>query len=195
MKLNMMKIGVLVAAGVIPLTQNAVADTTSKHDVQAYIGANYGGYKSRGDEFEDENDLIEGVLGVRLTEYFSIEGGYTYFGEFGGDFTEVTLDGYSVAGIFRWPATEHFGVYIKGGYMWWNGDVEVLGEDFGGDEDLEGEEPFYGVGVDFDINDHFNVALEYSRIEVDLSDSNLPDAIDDYETELDTVKVGAKFLF
>jgi OOP family OmpA-OmpF porin len=195
MKLNAMKFGVLVAAGTLPMA-GAFAESNWRTDTQAYVGASYGGFKSRGDEFDDDNDFVEAVVGVRINQYFGIEAGYSYFGEFGGDFTEVTLEGYTLAGILRWPINERFGVYIKGGYMWWDSDIEVnLGGIDVGDADIDGEEPFYGVGVDFSISDHFNVAVEYSRIEVDLSDSDLPRGLDDYETDIDTIKVNAKYLF
>jgi OOP family OmpA-OmpF porin len=191
MKLNTMKIGILVAAGIIPLAQHGFADNKDKDAVHAYVGANYGGYKSRGDEFDDDNDFIEGDVGVFISQYFGIEGSYADFGEIGGDLASADIDGYGVAAIGRLPLSDTFAIYIKGGYFWWSADVEV--GPFS--KDVDGEDPFYGVGVDFAVSDHFNLSLEYDRFKVDLSDSSLPDTIDDYKTDIDTVKVGAKFLF
>jgi len=190
MKINSMKIGMLVVAGMMPLAQNSFAGSDMQ-ETRAYVGANYGGFKSRGDEFDDDNDFVEGVVGALITPYFGVEGSYSYFGEFGGDIASATLDGYGLAALLRWPISDTFGIYAKGGYFWWNADIEVGNAD----GDVDGEEPFYGVGVDFKLGDNFSLAVEYDRYKFDLSDSSLPDFIDDYETDIDTVKVGAKFLF
>jgi OOP family OmpA-OmpF porin len=191
MKLNTMKIGILVAAGVIPLAQHSYADNRDKEAVHAYVGVNYGGYKSRGDEFDDNNDFYGGDVGVFISQYFGIEGSYEDFGKIGGDLASAEVDGYGVAAIGRLPLSETFALYIKGGYFWWSADVDVGPFSKG----VDGEDPFYGVGVDFAVSDHFNLSLEYDRFKVDLSDSSLPDTIDDYKSDIDTVKVGAKFLF
>ncbi|MDY0005206.1 MAG: porin family protein [Spongiibacteraceae bacterium] len=156
-----------------------------------YIGANYGGFKSRGDEFDDDNDYYEAVVGGNISPYFAIEGSYTDFGDFGGKLASADLDGYGIAVIGRLPITDVFSVYAKAGQFFWESDVDVLGAR----TDVEGDEPFFAAGLDFLLTDHFSVALEYSRYKFDLSDSSLPDALDDYETDIDTVKLGAKLLF
>lgn len=188
-----MKVGMLVCAGMMSLAQYGYSESPDREKAAAfYLGANYGGYKSRGDEFDDDNDFYEGVIGAYISPYFGIEGSYTDFGEFGGDLASTEIDGYGIAAIGRLPITDSLAVYIKGGYFMWDADVEVAGFDGG---DVDGEEPFYGVGLDFQVSDHLNLALEYSRYEFDLSDSSLPDIIDDYEADVDTVKIGAKYVF
>lgn len=192
MKKTTMKVGMLVCAGMMSLAQYSHSESPDREKPAAfYLGANYGGFKSRGDEFDDDNDLVEGVVGAFISPYFGIEGSYTYFGEFGGDIASTEIDGYGLAAIGRLPITDTLALYIKGGYFMWDADVEV-GEL---DGDVDGEEPFYGVGLDFQVSDHLNVALEYDRYKFDLSDSSLPDTIDDYETDIDTVKIGAKYVF
>lgn len=197
MKLSTVKIGILVCAGMLPLAQNSYsANALTEKPAAFYLGANYGGFKSRGDEFDDDNDFVDGVVGAFISPYFGIEGSYTYFGEFGGDNVEATLDGYGIAAIGRLPLSDTFSVFIKGGYFWWDADIDVDGPlGLSGSGDVDGEEPFYGIGVDFQVSDHLNLAVEYDRYEFDLSDSSLPDGIDDYETDIDTLKVGAKYLF
>jgi OOP family OmpA-OmpF porin len=191
---SMKKVGMLVCAGLIPLSipQYGYSNSVEKEKPASfYLGANYGGFKSRGDEFDDDNDLVEGVVGVFISPYFAIEGAYTYFGEFGGDLVSATLDGWSAAAVGRLPLTDTFALYIKGGYFLWDADISAGPFD----ASVDGEEPFYGVGVDFAVADHVNLSVEYDRYKFDLSDSSLPNAIDDYKTDIDTIKVGAKFLF
>jgi hypothetical protein len=45
-----MKIGMLVVAGMMPLAQNSFAGSDMQ-ETRAYVGANYGGFKSRGRRF------------------------------------------------------------------------------------------------------------------------------------------------
>lgn len=192
---SMKKVGILVCAGLIPLSISQYGysrDSVERENAASfYLGANYGGYKSRGDEFDDDNELIEGIVGVFISPYFAVEGSYTYFGEFGGDLATATLDGFGVAAVGRLPIGDVFSLYIKGGYFMWEADLEAGPFD----DTVDGEEPFYGVGIDFSVAEHFNVSLEYDRYKFDLSDSSLPDSVDDYETDIDTIKVGAKYLF
>lgn len=196
MKPRAMKVGMLVCAGMMSLAQYGHSESPDRERAAApYIGLNYGGYKSRGDEFDDDADLIEGVVGVYISPYFGVEGSYTDFGEFGGDIVTTEIDGYGIAAIGRLPVSDSFALYVKGGYFWWDADTSVETPSGDIDGSVDGEEPFYGVGVDFQVVDHFNLSLEYLRYEFDLSDSSLPDTIDDYETDIDTVKLGAKYLF
>lgn len=165
-----------------------------------YVGGHYGRYSTDNDNFDDEdNDLYDVVIGGLIMPYFGIEGAYSDFGKLEGsnDFgsAEADLTGYSLAGFLRMPVGDKVGIYAKAGQIWWRSDinVEALGLRYA--EDIKGNEPFYGVGVDFFVTDNFNIDVEYLRYKVDLSDSSLPDSIDDYENEFNTAKVGAKFYF
>lgn len=160
-----------------------------------YFGGHYGRFSNDSDDFDENNDFYDVVIGGLITPYFGIEGGYSDFGKLKGDFAEADLTGYSLAGLIRLPIGNSVGIYAKGGQFWWRSDinVEALGQRYA--TDIKGNEPFYGVGMDFFITRNFSVDVEYLRYQVDLSDSSLPDAIDDYETEIDTAKVGAKVFF
>ena len=160
-----------------------------------YIGGHYGRFSLDSETFDEDNDFYDVVIGGLITPYFGIEGGYSDFGKLEGDFAEADLTGYSIAGLIRLPIGDSFGIYAKGGQFWWRSDinVEVLGQRYA--TDIKGDEPFYGVGMDFFVTDNFAIDVEYLRYKVDLEDSSLPDEIDDYETEIDTAKVGAKLYF
>ena len=160
-----------------------------------YAGGHYGRFSSDGEEFDENNDFYDVVIGGLLTPYFGIEAGYSDFGSLKGAFAEADLTGYSLAGLIRLPVGNSVGLYAKGGQFFWRSDINatVLGQRYA--TDIKGDEPFYGVGVDFFLTRNFNIDVEYLRYKVDLSDSTLPDAIDDYETDIDTAKVGARFFF
>lgn len=187
--------GFAVAGGMALWTSTSVAqDSDASSDGYRpgfYVGGNYGGYKSRGDEFDDENDYYEAVFGVNVSRFFAVEGSYADFGDIGNSQASAELDGYGIAVIGRLPLTDVFSLYAKAGQFFWEADVDVLGIR----ADVEGDEPFFAAGLDVLLSEHLSLGVEYSRYQVDLNDSSLPDAIDDYENDIDTVKLGLKFLF
>lgn len=150
------------------------------------LSAAYGGYKSRGGEFEDENDLYEVALGYRFLPFFGIELGYTDLGDFGGDVASAEVDGYSVSALGIIPLTESFKLYGEVGQFHSDMDVEVLGFD----DSFEDESLFYGVGVSFRISDPIWVNAEYQRYNVEVDDEGWPVEVDDEDTDIDAVKVG-----
>lgn len=160
-----------------------------------YIGGHYGRYENDNDEFDKDNDFYDVVIGGLITPYFGLEAGYTDFGKLKGNIAEADLTGYHIAGLVRLPIGNAVGIYAKAGQFWWRSDINanVLGVRYA--TDVDGNEPFYGVGVDFFVTPHFNIDVEYLRYKVDLRNSSLPDAIDDYKNDIDTAKIGAKFYF
>ena len=157
----------------------------------AYIGANYGGYKDRGGDFDEDDDFKEAILGAQLNQFLGFEASYIDFGSFGGDVGKAEGDGYGLAVIGRLPLTEQLGIYAKAGQLFWDADVNVAGLK----RSYDGDEPFVGVGADIKVSEHFVVALEYDRYQVDLDDSNLPAPATKWEGDMDTVKLGARFVF
>ena len=173
-------------------TTSFAADSSSDERISGFfIGAHYGQYSSDGEEFDDDNDFYDVIIGGLINPYIGVEGGYSDLGTIGGNVASADLYGYHIAGLLRMPIGKSFGIYAKGGQFFWKSEVEALG--FA--EDLDGDEPFYGVGVDFAFNQHVSMDVEYLRYKVDLDDSNLPDLVDDYETDIDTAKVGLKVFF
>ncbi len=183
--------GLVVAAalcGTVGISSQALADPGSSH---LYVGANYGGYKDRGGDFDEDDDFKEVLVGLQLNEFLGLEAGYMDFGDFGGDIGKAEVDGYSFAVVGRLPLTDSFSLFAKGGQLFWDSDVSVAGIK----ESYDGDEFFYGVGADFKVTDHLVVALEYDRYKVDLEDSSLPAPATRFEEDMDTVKLGARLLF
>ncbi|MEZ5511583.1 MAG: outer membrane beta-barrel protein [Gammaproteobacteria bacterium] len=198
---TMKLLGILTLPAALAFTTlNARADsagsaTADDRTTGLFIGGHYGRFSSDSETFDEDNDFYDVVIGGLITPYFGVEAGYSDFGKLEGDFAEVDLTGYSLAGLLRLPIGNAVGLYAKAGQFWWRSDinVEVLGQRYA--TDITGNEPFYGVGMDFFVTDNVAIDVEYLRYQVDLEDSSLPDAIDDYETDIDTAKVGAKLYF
>jgi hypothetical protein len=48
-------------------------DNTDRDSSGVYVSGSYGGYKSHGGEFDDENDLFGVGLGYQFNEFFAVE--------------------------------------------------------------------------------------------------------------------------
>lgn len=70
-----------------------------------YVSGSYGGYKSHGGEFEDENDLLGAAVGYQFSPFFALEAEYIDFGNFGEDDVEGKLKGFGLGAVGRLPLT------------------------------------------------------------------------------------------
>ncbi|MCR6652060.1 MAG: porin family protein [Cellvibrionaceae bacterium] len=156
-----------------------------------YIGANYGMFKSRGDDFEDDNNYYEILAGYRFLPFLGVEVNYADFGEFGGDFASADVDGWGVAAVGFLPLSDSFNIYAKAGQFFSTVDVNVAGFN----DDFDDEQIFYGVGVNFVVAQPLNISIEYNRYKVEVDDSDWPVQLSSSDTDIDTIKVGAKFTF
>lgn len=158
-----------------------------------YISGAYGGYKSRGGEFDDENDLYEVSAGFRFLPFLGVEVGYTDLGEMGSDVLSADVSGYSGSVVGFLPFTESFNAYVELGQFFSDVDINAVGFR----SDNESETPFFGAGVSFRIVDPLWVIAEYQRYNVDVDDTAWPDewVYDDDEADVDTLKVGARYYF
>lgn len=175
----------LCSLGIAPLSAQEGSwtgrDTTATGYKPAwfYVGANYGFYKARGGDFDDDADLIEGMIGFHFTPYVGIEASVIDFGRFGDDLAEADVDGWTGAAVLRFPVTETTGVYAKGGLLFWDAAVERADEV---SEAIDDSDFFYGVGLDFWVSPMISLAVEYSRYEVE-------------STDIDAAKVGVRLNF
>lgn len=72
-------------------------DNTDRDSSGVYVSGSYGGYKSHGGEFDDENDLFGVGLGYQFNDFFAVEAEYIDFGNFGDDDVDGKLKGTSLA--------------------------------------------------------------------------------------------------
>lgn len=156
-----------------------------------YVGGAYGGFKSRGGDFDDENDYYEVLAGFKFNPYLGVEGAYANFGEYGGDFASAEVQGYGVALVGYLPLMDRVDLYAKAGKFFSTVDVEFAGFD----DDFDDDQIYYGVGADFALSEPLTLSIEYDRYKVDVNDSEWPVELDDSDTDIDTVKVGLKFKF
>ncbi len=192
MKNKPCKTAVLAASILMPcFAVQAQEEQPLHHGAHVYVGANYGGFKARGGEFDDEDDFIEAVLGAQVNAFFAVEANYINFGRYGGSQASAKVDGYGLALVGRIPLTRTLGIYAKAGQFWWDADIEILGASRG----YSGNEPFYGAGLDFAVTRRLALLLEYNRYKVDFGNSDFPPPVQAVDNDMDTVKVGLRFRF
>ena len=186
------QLAVAAACASMVLASPAFAQDNYRHtDAGPYIGANYGMFKSRGDDFEDENDLFEFLAGYRFNGFFGLEANYTNFGEFGGDLASAEVDGWGVAAVGHIPLSQSFALYAKAGQFFSTVDVEVAGFQ----DDFDDDQIFYGIGASFAVAEPVDLIVEYNRYKVEVDDSDWPVELDSSDTDIDTIKVGVRLTF
>ena len=166
-------------------------DSVSRDQSGPYISGSYGGYKSHGGEFEDENDLLGAALGYQFNEFFALEAEYIDFGNFGDDEVEGKLKGAGLSAIGRLPLTQSFGVYAKAGAFASAFDVEAFDES----ETYDEVSPFVGAGVDFRVTPALTAFAEYNRYNVDIDKEDFNGQVTNSGPEFDTGRVGLKYQF
>lgn len=173
-------------------THTGLANQTSTvNQPGAYLGGGVGMFKSRGGDFDDDNNFFEIVGGYKFNQFFALEGAYINFGEYGGSVASASVDGWKAAAVGSFPVTPMVNLYAKGGMLFSNVDVEVVGFE----ESYSDEQFFVGLGVNFTVADPLSVSLEYNRYRVDVDDSNWPGEVDNSDTDIDTLSLGVKFHF
>ncbi|MAZ05992.1 MAG: hypothetical protein CME81_06260 [Halomonas sp.] len=166
-------------------------DSVSRDQSGPYISGSYGGYKSHGGEFEDENDLLGAALGYQFNEFFALEAEYIDFGNFGDDEVEGKLKGVGLSAIGRLPLTNSFGVYAKAGAFASAFDVDAFDES----ETYDEVNPYVGAGVDFRVTEQLTAFAEYNRYNVDIDEDDFNGQVTNDGPDFDTGRVGLKFQF
>jgi len=169
----------------------AFAQSTERDSAGAYISGSYGGYKSHGGEFDDENDMLGVGVGYQFNPMFALEAEYIDFGNFGNDDVEGKLKGAGLSAIGRLPVTDSFGVYGKVGAFASAFDVDAFDED----ETYDEVSPFVGAGVDFRVTPQLTAFAEYNRYNVDSDENDFNGQITNDGPDFDTGRVGLKYQF
>ena len=124
-----------------------------------YIGGDLGYSTVDESGVDDEDVSFRFMGGWQFNENFSVEGGYTDFGDFDAGIVDVEVDGFDVSFIGAWPVAEKFSLTGRLGYLWWDADAGVLGDD--DDSDL-----LFGIGGRYDVNDQFMVYGGWTRYDI-----------------------------
>lgn len=163
-RMNIIRLAAAGALACAPLASNAVMG-----EIDAYAGASVGWYGLEDDvedeEFDDDNSAFRIYAGGRFHEYFGVEAGYANFGELEGEDdaadADFQADGFEIAALGYLPIGQ-FSPFIKVGQLFWESETNV--GPVSADDD--GNDFFFGVGAQYDVNEAFAVRLEANRYEM-----------------------------
>lgn len=145
-------------------------------DTGFYVGAGAG--QSFVDEtgFDDEDTAFSAFGGYQFNRWFGLEAGYVDFGKLEPDIAGTALEASSVhfTAVGTLPFTEKFSGYAKAGFQRWDVDVAIPGLSGTGDDN--GNDPTYGVGLQYRFTDAVALRGEYSRFEFEDVDVDLAQA-------------------
>lgn len=143
-----------------------------------YLGAAWGGYSINESALDDNDDLLKAYIGGQFTDWFSIEGSWVDFDRLDKAGDRFDADGKGLAAVLSFPLSDKSAIYAKAGEFWWESD-SVLGGVVG---DKDGNDPFFGAGLNLGFTRNLALRLEWERYDV-------------AHTDLDTASVGLQFHF
>ncbi|AVI66369.1 porin family protein [Shewanella sp. NKUCC05_KAH] len=192
-----MKNPILTLAAIISLASFSAyshADNMSNSDAAEngiYVGANYGYLKVDGDDdFDDNSDVMQGLVGYKFNKYLALEGSYINFGDYGNGLANAETDGYTAALKVMLPIADRVELYAKGGQLWYSTDYDVVG--FSGNDDGEGV--FAGAGVAFKVTDRFLINAEYTWYDADINVDSVANG-GKTDTDFNQASIGVEYRF
>ena len=190
--MKMTKLLLPALAGTSLFFASALTHAQTAENLGLYVGGAYGVASVNDSEFDDDDTVIQGFVGLQLSPYLGIEGGYMDLGKHGGDLLRSDIDGYSLSVTGTLPLTDSFSLFVKGGQLWWDSKVSAAGFS----SSYDGEEWIYGVGMNFAMTERLDFRLTYDRVDVDLEQDEVgPVASGDFDSEIDIVSAGLRFRF
>ena len=129
----------------------------------------------------NEDDTGTKVFGgYKLNDYFAIEGGLYDFGEISDSGSHLEIDGLSLAAIGLIPVSSNVSLFGKVGIHDWDADsIGTIPSQLTKDNDTDA---FYGVGLDYAVNERWSLRGEFERFEVD-------------DLDIDVASIGVVFKF
>lgn len=177
-------LAVMMGTGVV-LSSNAAAAESA-----FYVGGAYGMSRVDNADFDDNTNVIKAFAGGKFMDYFGVEAAALDYGSASDNDVKSDLTGYSVAVVGFLPFTDSFEGFLKLGNLWWENDIRFLGFK----NSFDGEELFYGAGVNFNFNKTLALRVELERYTVELSSNEVGIDIDG-DTDVDVASVGVVFNF
>ncbi len=173
------------------LSTAAFAESSQANTSGLYIGGNYGYLKvDSDDDFDDNKDVTQAIIGYRFNPFLAIEGSRIDFGRYGGRLANADTKGYTAALKGTLPITQTLELFVKGGQLWHETDYSVAG--FSGSSD--DKSAFAGAGVNFKVTENLLVNAQYTWYDVDLNADNVS-SDSEFETDFNQASVGAEYRF
>jgi OOP family OmpA-OmpF porin len=160
---------VFVVALVFVLAGLAGSMARAADDKGLYIGAaaGYGSqeFSINTQDFKDNTTAYKGFVGYRFMRFIGFEAAYVDFGKASDDISGQNVDvkthGETAEITATLPLGKYFEIYGKGGYLWWNTDVNGSSNS----NSTSGDDPVYGAGAAI-LFKRLGVRLEYEKFDI-----------------------------
>lgn len=139
-----------------------VLPTVAHAQPEFYLGAGYGVYQFEENDLDESENHWKAYVGTMFNSAIGIELSYVDFDRASKLGSSFDADGYGAGLILALPVAENFSIFAKGGYFFWDAQSQFAG--LRADDD--GDDPFYGAGVQFRLNDALDLRVEYERYEI-----------------------------
>jgi OOP family OmpA-OmpF porin len=186
--------GIAALSSLTSFGAHAQSNDMTVNDSGFYVGGNYGYLRVEGeDDFDDDKDVWQGLLGYKFNDYVALEGSFIDFGDYGTDLAGGNTDGYTAAIKGILPLTDRFSLYAKAGQLWSETEYNLGGISRESDD----ESLFVGAGLSYAITANFLVNAEYTVYDAELDAEEAVDDIDDtnFETDLKQASIGVEYRF
>lgn len=132
-----------------------------------YVGAGYGRYDVNEDRFDENDTVWKAYAGFSFNRAFAIEASWVDFNEAREAGDSFQADGWGAAAVLSLPLTENFSLNGKAGQFFWDADRRTaVPIGVPGVVSDDGDDPFYGAGVKFRLNELIDLRLEWERYDV-----------------------------
>ncbi|MBA3581991.1 MAG: porin family protein [Gammaproteobacteria bacterium] len=178
-------VALAITSGLLLTSGNVAAESEfSKPGI--YAGAAYGLTRVDNEEFDDDKDSAYKVLiGAKFNRHIALEAAINNYGSAEGPGYSSEFEGNTLALVGMFPISDVIEPFIKGGKLWWKNDVEILNVV---NTEFDGDEVFYGVGANFNFDEHFALRVELERYKFELSQDDVGNV--DNSTDLDVASIG-----
>ncbi|MGO1540161.1 MAG: outer membrane beta-barrel protein [Luteimonas sp.] len=149
----------------------AFAAQSAEQGFYAGVGAGQSYVDKRG--YDDDDTAFSAFGGYQFNRYFGLEVGYADFGklESRGDGERLDASAAYFTAVGTLPFTDRFSGYARAGIQRW--DLDRALPALTGSNDDSGNDPLYGVGLQYRFNDHVALRGEYTRFEIKDADLDL----------------------
>jgi len=129
-----------------------------------FLGAGYGRYDINEDDFDEDDTVWKAYAGFSFNQALGVELSWVDFNEAREAGNSLDADGWGAAAVLSLPLSENFALYGKAGQFFWETEASGLGPGVRPDDD--GDDPFFGAGAKFRLNDLLDLRLEWERYDV-----------------------------
>jgi len=152
---------------VLAITTTASLPTLSDELSTFYLGASIGSVDLQDSVFRGSNTIPVIYAGWNIFRYFGVELSYADFKDFEtGIIHQQSTKALSLYGKAILPIGDDFSLFGKFGQVNWDSEVARLQDGFSVSD--TGNDPAFGVGIDYQITRRGTLRLAYDIVEVNL---------------------------